>query len=932
VTEPAARFVVGIDLGTTNCALAYVDLRAEGQLALQVKDLPIPQLVAAGEVAERRLLPSNAYLPGEHELPEGATRLPWGERKVIVGELAKHQGARVPGRMVSSAKSWLCHPGVDRTAGILPWGAPEGIGRISPVSASALYLRHLADAFCQRFPDAQLGEQEVILTVPASFDEVARELTLRAANEAGLGRVRLLEEPQAAFYDWTARHRRKLEDALAGARLLLVCDVGGGTTDFTLIHAAILDGVPTLRRIAVGDHILLGGDNMDVALARKVEARLGARLDAAQWSMLVQGCRLAKETLLTPGGPPSARVTVVGRGSRLVGGSLSAELHRDEVLSVVLDGFFPRTLAADLPQRSARSGLTELGLPYAQEPAVTRHAAAFLRAHAHEVEAALGVKIEGLPRPDAILLNGGVFAPREVGERLIEVVGGWFHGQGPVAQLGSEALDLAVARGAAAYGLVRRGLGLRIGGGAARAYFVALEGEGSQRQAMCVVPRQLEEETEVELPHTFALALDQPVRFDLFASSSAQAGKPGDLAALSEESLTALPPIQTVLASSSGAPGARPESKPMEVPVRLRAALTEIGTLELWCVATDRDARWKLEFQLRKGADDASVTAVAPMPRRFNEAVAQVELVFGKKPAPVDKSAIKLLAKSLEKTLGPRDQWATPLCRELWAALWAGQLKRRRTADHERVWCNLTGFCLRPGFGAPLDAWRAAEVFKLFEPSLQFQAEAHNWEAWWVLWRRVAGGLGEVEQKRLFDTVAPVLRPAPAGKSQPRLRGVKAEGVDEMIRMLASLERLASEAKVEIGGWVRERLVKDGARPHLVWALGRLGSRVPLNGSGHACVPPAIAEEWIDLLLGRDDVRADDLALALAQLARACSDRARDLSAAARQQVEARLTKLGAAEPLQRMVRQVVALEGGEEQRIFGESLPAGLRLLGQGP
>ncbi|MBI5548051.1 MAG: hsp70 family protein [Deltaproteobacteria bacterium] len=928
VTESAARYVVGIDLGTTNSALAWVDLRAEGDLALQVKDLPLPQLVAAGETSERRLLPSNAYLPGEHELPAGATRLPWGEQPIVIGELAKSQGAKVPGRMVSSAKSWLCHPGVDRTADILPWGAPEGVPKISPVKASALYLEHLAAAWNHRFPDAPLAEQEVVLTVPASFDEVARELTVRAAKEAGLGRVRLLEEPQAAFYDWISKHRGRLEASLGGARLVLVCDVGGGTTDFTLIHAAIKDGVPALQCIAVGDHILLGGDNMDVTLARRVEARMGgARLDAAQWSMLVQACRLAKETLLTPGGPEKTRVSVVGRGSRLIGGALSAELSRGEVSSVVLDGFFPRTLPSDLPQKASRAGLTELGLPYAAEPAVTRHAAAFLRAHAAEIEQAMGMKVEGVPRPDALLLNGGVFTPREVAERLLEVLSGWFHGQPPIAQLSNEALDLAVARGAAYYGLVRRGLGLRIGGGTARAYFVGLDAPtaGEKRQAICIIPRHLEEQTEVEVPRTFALVLDRPVRFDLFATTLAQAEKPGELATLDEETFSTLPPIQTVLRS-----GEKEKAKgPVQVPVRLRAALTEIGTLELWGVATDRDARWKLEFGLRQGADDSALTQVAPMPKRFAEATAQVELVFGKKPAPVDKSAIKLMAKSLERILGPREGWATPLCRELWTALWAGQGKRRRTADHERVWCNLVGYCLRPGFGAPLDAWRASELWKLFDLGLQFQNEAHNWEAWWVLWRRVAGGLGDAEQKRLFDTVAPVLRPLTKGRTQPKPKNVKAEGIDEMIRLVASLERLPAELKVEAAGWVFERISKDGPRPHLVWSVGRLGARVPFYGSGHTCVPSSAAEEWIGRMLELATERPDELVFPLAQLARLSGDRARDLPPAVRERVAQRLAALQASPDLVRSVREVVELSGGEEQKVFGESLPAGLKLLG---
>lgn len=919
-----ARYIVGVDLGTTNSALAYVDLQAGGDVAGAIQCLELVQLVAPGECASRKLLPSNAYLPGEHELPQGATRLPWGASAVVVGELAKAQGARVPGRMVSSAKSWLCHPGVDRTAPILPWGAPEGVERRSPVEATALYLRHLKDAWAHRFPEAPLAEQELVLTVPASFDEVARELTVRAAKEAGLERLTLLEEPQAAFYDFTARHRGRLQEALGGHRLILVCDVGGGTTDLTLIHAEVDGGAPRLKRIAVGDHILLGGDNMDVALARRVEARLGARLDAAQWSMLVQSCRLAKESLLGGAGPERTRVSVVGRGSKLVGSALSAELDRAEVLSVVLDGFFPRTTSGELPARGGRAGLMEFGLPYASEPAVTRHVAAFLRGHAAEVDEALGTSCGGLPRPDAVLLNGGVFTPHAVAERLLEVVSAWYPGQPPVALLEADALELAVARGAAFYGLVRRGLGLRIGGGTARGYFVEVGAPGEARRALCVLPRHVDERAEVEVPRTFALAVDRPVRFALWASALSSAKEPGELVSLDEEAFQPLPPIETVLDS-----GAAPKKgvATREVPVRLRAALTELGTLELWCVAEEGAQRWKLEFQLRGGAQELAPSSVAAMPRRFDEAKELVELVYGKRPAPVDKAQVKNLVRNLEKVLGPRDGWSTPLIRELWSALYAGQQKRRRTADHERLFFSLLGYCLRPGFGAPLDAWRASETFKLFEAGLQFQNEPHNWDAWWVLWRRIAGGLDGAAQERLFQTLAPLLRP-PSGKSASKAKVLKVEGVPELIRLMASLERLEVAEKMELGGIVLERVARLGPSAHDLWALGRLGARVPFAGSGHACVSPQVAVEWLERLLRVEPKRPEELAFPLAQLARVSGDRARDLEDPVRERVAERLRALRAPEALVKMVLELTELGEREEQRVFGESLPAGLRLL----
>ncbi len=953
----AARFLVGIDLGTVNTALAYADLAAPGHPADGIRHMPIPQLVAPGEVAERRLLPSSAYLPGP-EIAASATRLPWGERPVVVGELARELGARMPGRLVSSAKSWLAQPRVDRTAPILPWGAPEGVPRLSPVSASALYLGHLLDAWNHRHPGDPLEAQEVVLTVPASFDEVARELTLRAAEQAGLPRPTLLEEPQAAFYDWSARSRGDLAAALGEARLVLVVDVGGGTTDLTLVAARVEDGRPAFTRVAVGDHLLLGGDNADVALARRAEERLGQRLDAARFSALVQVCRLAKERLMSPGGPERTAVAVAGRGSRLVESAVSGQIDRDEVRRLLLDGFFPFVGPDERPRHAARmAGLAELGLPYEPDPAVTRHAAAFLAAHAVEASGARP-GAAGLPRPDAVLVNGGFFTPPEVRARLAEVVSSWFPGAPPVQLLESPALDLAVARGAAHFALVRRGLGLRIGGGSPRAYYVGVAVGGMRERdrrsprseaALCVVPRHLDEGSRVSVPRTFALALGRPVRFSLYASTAARLEQPGDVVAVSDD-LVSLPPIETVLTSPSLPPPAalpspsapRPAvaSPPprggeswgegaaaRDVQVRLEASLSEIGTLELWCAAEDREARWKLEFQLRGEAGEEGRTEVAAMPRRFDEARALVELYYGKRSAAVERKEVKGLLRALEKVLGRRETWTTPVIRELWGALHAGQARRRRTAEHERVWMQLTGWCLRPGFGAPLDAWRAAETFQVFAEGPQYQTDPHTWQAWWVMWRRIAGGLDAAAQERVFQTVAPLVRPPEPRRPPPRVAGAKPEAVDEMIRLVGSLERIDVSEKVEAGEWILARLEQEGPAPHLLWAIGRLGARVPFYGSGHACVPAPAAEEWIGRLLAPAMARPE-IGFALAQLGRRSGDRVRDVDEAVRARVLAALAETRAPEDMAAMVREVEEASEEEERRIFGESLPPGLRLV----
>ena len=538
----SSTYLVGIDLGTSNCAVASVEpgLGAEAP----VVDFPIPQLLRAGETAPRPLLPSCLYLPSPHEIAPEATRLPWGEEPgCIVGEFARWQGARVPGRLVASAKSWLCHAAVDRSAPILPWGAAAGVDKISPVEASTRLLAHIARAWDFAHPGALLAAQEVIVTVPASFDEAARSLTAAAARQAGLEKFTLVEEPQAAFYDFTARHRRDLATPLQGIRLVLVVDVGGGTSDFTLVQVESgLDG-PLLRRIAVGDHLMLGGDNMDAALSRKAEERMlagGRKLTATQWTQLTQAARLAKESLLSAGGPERYNLSVIAEGSRLMGAALSAHLARAEAEEIILDGFLPACRPDEAPQRAGRVALQELGLPYAQDPAITRHLAAFLRTHAPAGFAALGLDpAQGgaLPRPDAILLNGGVFNSPRIAERLVQAVSAWWPGSAPLPLLAHDSLELAVARGAAFYGLVRRGLGRRITGGAAHALYIGLDPAGSEAPvALCVIPRGQEEGQSVNLgSRVFQLTLGRPVRFPLFSSASDRLERSGDIVPVSDD-------------------------------------------------------------------------------------------------------------------------------------------------------------------------------------------------------------------------------------------------------------------------------------------------------------------------------------------------------------------------------------------------------------
>ena len=608
-----ARYAVGIDLGTTHCALAYVDLsRSNGDEVAQ--DLmQVPQLTAPGSVEALPLLPSFLYLPHPDEFSPGDLILPWGSSSdMILGEMARTVGARTPIRLVSSAKSWLCHPGVDRRAGILPAGAAEEeVPRISPYEASVRYLGHLRSAWNHLHPDQDLAAQEVTVTVPASFDPAARELTAEAAQAMGFAHLVLLEEPQAALYSWIHASGGDWRNQVRVGDMILVIDVGGGTTDLSLIAVTEREGALELTRVAVGDHILLGGDNMDLALAHLVKAKLtaeGKTLDPWQVQALTHGCRHAKETLLADHTLEAVPLVVPSRGTRLIGGSIRTELTREEVTRTLVEGFFPEVEAGARPAGRSRAALTKLGLPYAQDPAVTRHLAAFLGMQTGATEdlpgfAHLDSGGGSFLHPTAVLFNGGVFKAGLLAERVLKVINDWLASdQAPAARLlaGGD-LDLSVARGAAYYGYVRRGGGVRIRGGTARSYYVGVEsampavpGIEPPVQALCLAPFGMEEGTEAEIPpQEFGLVVGEPVRFRFFGSSVRRDDQVGVLLEeWSPQELDELEEIQATLPAESRAAGE-------VVPVRLRASVTEVGTLRLEAMPRTGSEHWKVELNVR---------------------------------------------------------------------------------------------------------------------------------------------------------------------------------------------------------------------------------------------------------------------------------------------------------------------------------------------
>ena len=933
-TAAAAAYVVGIDLGTSNTVAAFASLAGDAAIGL----LAIPQRTAADEISAQPLLPSVRYHPAIGELGETAWHKPWppmgasAEQPAVIGRWARDLGAAVPARLVASAKSWLSHSGVDRNAAILPWGAPLDVHKVSPVQASASYLAHVKAAWDAAHPDAPLARQIVVLTVPASFDEGARALTLQAAELAGLPRVHLLEEPKAAFHDWLVLQDAQLAQQLQESRLVLVVDVGGGTTDLTLIRVVQPQNqgeLPTLSRTAVGEHLMLGGDNMDLALAHRLEPQFLAageqRLPAARFAQLVQRCRIAKIELLAQNAPESVSVTLLGSGSRLMAQTRSATLSRDEVRSWIVEGFMPLAAIGDAPAKR-QGALRGIGLPYPADAAISRHLAQFLSLHAAG------------ELPDTVLLNGGVFHAHALVERLTEQLNQW-RGQ-PVRVLHNPHPDWAVARGAAAYGLTlpeaqnrptSPATALpRIGGGAARSYWLVLRGKpGTRAQGLCLLPRGTQEGTRITLTgRRFALKLGQAVRFELMSNSrSDQSFQAGQLIPLEGDGFVSLPPLATVLQAPQDA------SARTSIEVQLQACMTEVGTLEVRCIAADHaEQRWLLPFDLRAQADDASAEAddgaMAAAQTRLKLAVEQVDRIFGSQAQEISAKEVRQLRQSLEKILGARELWDVATLRALFDALLERARRRRRTAEHERVWLNLAGWCLRPGVGAELDDWRVTQTWQLYDQGISHGKEAANWTEWWVFWRRVAAGLNEQQQMQILEAVAGQMQKAVQQTTQ-RGGGKSTHGsYEDMLRLFAAMEAVPWQYRQEMGQWMLQRLKRPEETPQTWWAIGRIAARQPLAANAHLIMPPGAATEFLDATLAQDWRKNETAMFAAVQIARMTGDRALDISDAQRTQVLTKLKTSGAPPQWIELVRSVQEMDADDRKRSFGDSLPPGLSLL----
>ena len=862
---------VGIDLGTTNSALAWIDpAQAEETSFPPIHIFDIPQLVAPGRIELRRTLPSFLLL----------------EEGQPVGTYAREQGAIVPTRLVHSAKSWLSNGDVDRTAKILPWDAGEGGRVLSPVEVSARLISTIRKAWDEKF--APLAEQNVVLTVPASFDEEARELTVKAANDAGLPRLTLLEEPAAAFYSWIANNLARSRRLLFDGQIVLICDVGGGTTDFSLIRVSRDGDKIDFTRTAVGKHLLLGGDNLDLTLAWLAESKLGKQLSIRQRSGLRRQCSAAKELLLCDPRRESVEINVLGAGSTLIGGTLKTEITRAEALELTLEGFLPLSARGEKPTEEKRSLFRELGLPYVSDPAISRHLSAFLES-AGQV-------------PDAILFNGGFFIPEICRTRVADLLDSWYGHRPEIFE--NRDLDLAVASGAAYYSYVRStGSGVLVRGGLPRAYYVGL----TDTSAVCLVPRGAEEGDTVEVDRDdLQLVANRPVAFRLMSSLTRTDDQPGQVVEFAAgEEIHQHAPLEGVLRFGKG--GER------LVPVKLGARLTETGTLETWCDSKISDNRWRLQFQLRKAAPAQGVSqgkSGRPAAVVSQEAVAAACQLLRDTFAQ-GAIAPEELPSRLEAALGlGRNSWPVDVARAL-ADVFIEQIEnRKRNAAYEIRWLNLAGFCMRPGFGWSGDDFRIEQIRRIFAGGPVFPSQVQNEIDWWIFWGRLAGGLNRNQQSDIVQRLLPVLLPKPGKKPQR----VNNSLLREMWRTASSMELIPAGNRIQLG----DALIRQTKEDYVLWCLSRLGARQLFYGPANQVLSPSVAARWVEALLSAP--KADD---ALVSLARKTGDPVRDVAASTSVSVQARLT-----DP-----RLIAQLEGGEERderalgRIFGEDLPSGLVL-----
>ncbi len=914
---PSPHYLVGIDLGTTHCVVAYCEKAAMGEQAIQL--FPIPQLIAPGQVASRLSLPSFRYHPASERHSAQDLALPWEHQpiegdipQIVIGEWAREIGTQEVERSVNSAKSWLSYDKVDREQPILPWIANNELPKVSPVVASASYLNHIKLAWNHAHPINKLEFQHIAITIPASFDEAARNFTLQAAKLAGLSNIKLVEEPQAACYDWYQKHQQQAEHVLDGHSHLLVVDVGGGTTDLSLLSTHTASGEFQLQRTGVGEHLMLGGDNIDLAIAHYAEHSINkdsinkGKLNASNLTKLVQQARHCKETLLQDDAPQQAKLTLLGGGSRLIGGAKSIDMPKQMVHQIALEGFMPFSNFEELPT-TKRGAVVEFGLPYASDPAISKHIAQFLANHQSQLKGEV---------PSAVLLNGGLFNSPLMVNRITDLLSMW-HGK-PITLLNNLNPNHAVALGAVSFLKAQLGALKVIKSAAARSYFLHLPSKKGPGRALCLLKKGVDVGSEIHISgRHFHLTLNKPAKFHVLTTTQdiQISGNPlehGQIIDVVNQPLLPLPPLVTTLKQHQEA----------QVKVTLASQLTDVGTVKIDALSQDNHTRWTLEFDTRNLAEKQTQH---PHLKEAQELIQAAYSAKAKRTTPSTQA--KGLIRRVEKQLGAKEQWDLATSRALFDTLLLGRKRRRRSQEHEASWLRLAGFCLRPGFGDKSDEWRCDQIWGLLSQSIQFES-VQGWNDWWTMWRRIAGGLNQAQQEALLTQVVSYIHPG-AFRSKQDKEKAHQHGYEAMVKLAASLEKLEVEDKHLLGNWFLNRALNahDFSATHW-WAVARIGSRLSLQQSQHQLLPREVIEPWIETALQSESNNDKNLTFCLAMLSRRVDDRLLSIRDDLRTIVVNRLNQDKVPTTWLRLVSESSAMDSQLQKQVLGDSLPSGLQLI----
>ena len=915
-----SRYIIGIDLGTSTCALSYVDTLKGSEHEGVIQQLDILQLESPGKEVALELLPSFLYISGDDESAELKTTFSSDEGSTV-GTLAKKYTTEHPERVISSAKSWLVSDQVEQASGFLPWGSQEIAAdeKLSAIEASAQYLRHLKNvwnATVGSFSKAyRLEKQQVYIAVPASFDEAAQERTLLAAQLAEYSpETCLIEEPQAAFYCYLDQHREGLDPNL---KSLLVCDIGGGTSDFSFFQCR---SATEIVREKVSNHILLGGDNIDLAIAHRLETQVddSITLSQKQWRHLIAASRILKERVLShvdDDTDEELHLTIPGEGgASLFANNISLTIKSSELQSLVTDGFFP-LVSQNEDLISSSSGLKEWGLPYASDSRISVHIADFLSEYLEEKR-----------KIDAILFNGGTLTPISLQKQICKLIESW-QGDAPVA-IHNTSLPLAVSRGAAVFGKLKREQSQKlIKGGYARSLYLELEhAESAKKQLVCILPRGFEGDSLRLSDHTFRLRAGIPVQFKLLYSPTSNE-LVGDIVSLNDNEHTALPPLRTVLArSEQKLKQLSKESAEEHIEVQLSLRINDLGLLQLFLDEVGENGKqWELKFNLRTEGTTSSTNDDKDKPQlQYTSKVEHqirelIAAYYGKRKKDANQGNPKQLLKQLEECLSiPKQEWNTTTLRALWSILSPSMTRKGRSLSHETTWCYLAGYLLRPGIGVEFDDTRVNALFRMLQLGLSFPKDKSALTQWYIMWRRVAGGLTIEQQQKLREKLY-----SKVGKDNES---------PELIRLIGSLERLDEKQKIKFGNYLIKRITgrKTTGIEHYIWALGRLCARIPLYASPQYVIDTQIVESWFTQLLELDwsigDLRG--LEQASLQAMRKTNDRSRDIGEAMVSQVISRLQERGTNSEQLDLLRNYHSLSTTEQSSLFGEELPSGLILL----